>query len=80
MDAGRNGGRDSGGSGARDGGGRAGRPVRLPEKVAVALPAGTRERIERAATEAGMPPADWHRRLIRRALDAARKARARRAS
>lgn len=77
------------GFGTSDGGGSVGlarapwgrpfRPVRLPEKVMIACPAGTRERIEAAALGEGRAPADWHRRLIRRGLDAARKARTRRA-
>lgn len=61
---------------ARDG--RAGpRAKRLPDRIAVACPAGTRRAVEAAADADGMPPADWLRRLVRRGIDAARKRRAR---
>lgn len=62
---------------ARDG--RAGpRATRLPDRIAVAVPAGTRQAVERAAESDGMTPADWLRRLVRRGIDAARKRRERR--
>lgn len=61
-------------------GGRAGRAVRLPDRIGVACPPGTREAIERAAADAGMPVADYMRRMIRRDLDAARKRRERAAA
>ncbi|MCY3704315.1 MAG: hypothetical protein OXH08_02280 [Gammaproteobacteria bacterium] len=57
--------------------GRGKRAVRFPEKVTVSAPAGTRRRIEEAATADGLAPAEWHRRLIRRGIEAARKRRER---
>ena len=54
-----------------------GRTVRLPDKIAVACPAGTRAAIEKAAEGDGMPPADWLRKLVRNGTEAARKRRER---
>ena len=53
---------------------------RFPEKVTVSLPGGTVGRIEWAAEASGMGPAEWHRAVIRKALDAARKRYARKAA
>lgn len=58
-------------------GGRPARRIRLPDKIAVACPPGTRQRIEAAAEHDGMTPADWLRRVLRLALEAARKRQAR---
>ena len=52
--------------------------VRFPDRVAFAAPPRTAERIEAAAAFDGMSPAEWCRRMVRLALDAARKRRARR--
>ena len=52
------------------------RPIQLPETIGCALPAGTLDRIDRAAVDAGMVRAEWLRAAIRRALDLARKQRA----
>lgn len=74
--AGRINGAASEGSRARDG--RAGpRVTRLPDRIAVMCPSGTRAAVERAARGDGMTPADWLRRLVRRGIDAARKRRER---
>lgn len=56
-----------------------GRKVRFPERANLALPAGTLARIERAAADRGEAPTEWLRGVIRRALDAARKVRERKA-
>ena len=48
---------------------------RLPDRVSVACPTGTQERIEEAAAGDGMTPAEWLRQTVRLALDAARKRR-----
>lgn len=61
---------------ARRPGGR-GRAVRLPDKIAVNCPAGTREAVEKAAAGDGMATPDWLRRLLRNGIDAARKRRTR---
>ena len=50
---------------------------RYPDKLAVACPPGWRAKVERLATDADMSPAEWLRRLIRKAFEADRKARAR---
>ena len=57
-----------------------GRRSRLNEQVGIRCPAGSRAAIERAAAEAGMVPADYLRRMLRRDLEAARKRRERKAS
>ena len=44
---------------------------RLPERVSVRTPEGTVHAIERAASRERMTPADWKRRAIRRAIEAA---------
>ena len=49
------------------------RKVQLPDKLGIACPAGTRDRIEAAAESDGFAPADWMRHAIRSALDASRK-------
>ena len=54
--------------------GKAASRVRLPDKVTIACPAGTRDRIEAAAERDGMTPADWHRRLVRRGVEASERA------
>ena len=61
---------------ARGPGGR-GRAVRLPDKIAVNCPPGTRKAVERAAGGDGMATPDWLRQLVRNGIDAARKRRAR---
>lgn len=54
------------------------RPLRLPEKLAFGVPAGTRERVERAAEAEGIPAPDWLRQAVRLRLETARKRIARR--
>ena len=49
------------------------RPLRLPERMAFGVPAGTRKRVERAAAADGIPTPDWLRRAVRLQLEAARK-------
>jgi len=44
-----------------------------PESYSLRLPEGSLEKIAEAAREAGMSPAEWLRRAIRRDLDAAKK-------
>jgi len=56
------------------------RVTRLPDKIAVACPAGTRSAVVAAAESDGMAPADWLRKLVRNGLDAARKRRERAAA
>lgn len=51
--------------------------VRLPDKIAVNCPPGTREAVEKAASGDGMATPDWLRRLVRNGIDAARKRRER---
>ena len=50
--------------------------VRFPERLTVAVPAGTLAGIERAADFDRMAPAEWTRRMVRRALEVSRKRRA----
>lgn len=59
--------------------GRTGGP-RLPDKIGIACPARTRDRIEEAAAFDGLTPAEWLRQAIRLALEASRKRQARAAS
>lgn len=47
--------------------------ARLTDRIAVACPPGTRDRIEAAADFDGMTPAEWLRAALRAALEAARK-------
>lgn len=47
--------------------------ARLTDKIAIACPPGTRDRIEAAADFDGMTPAEWLRAALRAALEAARK-------
>lgn len=47
--------------------------ARLTDKIGIACPPGTRDRIEAAADFDGMTPAEWLRAVIRAALEAARK-------
>ena len=54
------------------------RVSRLPDQLTIKCPAGTRRALEREAEHEGMPPADYLRRMVRRALDASRKRRERR--
>lgn len=54
-----------------------GRRAWLPDKIAVACPPGTRERIEVAAAADGLTPAEWMRAAFRAALEASRKRRER---
>lgn len=49
------------------------RRARLPDKIGVACPPGTCDRIERAAAHDGVTPAEWLRTVLRMALEAARK-------
>ena len=44
-----------------------------PERCTFAVPAGTRERIVRAAERKGITPAEWQRAALRRALDGAER-------
>ena len=44
---------------------------RLPERVSIRVPEGTRDAIEKAAERERMAPADWKRRAIRRSLERA---------
>ena len=44
---------------------------RLPERVSIRVPEGTRDAIERAAELERMPVADWNRRAIRLSLERA---------
>lgn len=53
---------------------------KYPERVTVPLLGGWIDRIDTAAADAEMTRAEWMRRLIRRGLEAARKARARQGS
>lgn len=47
--------------------------ARLTDKIAIACPPGTRDRIEAAAEADDMTPAEWLRAALRAALEAARK-------
>lgn len=49
----------------------------FPEALSIRLPNGYLEKIDLAAADAGMSPPEWVRHVIRRALDADRKKRAR---
>ena len=49
-----------------------------PESYSLRLPEGSLEKIAEAAREAGMSPAEWLRRAIRRDLDASKKSSRRR--
>ena len=49
-----------------------------PESYSLRLPEGSLEKIAEAAREAGMSPAEWLRRAIRRGLDASKKSSRRR--
>lgn len=53
------------------------RKAHYPDKIGVACPAGTRDRIEEAAAFDRLSPAEWMRQALRLALDAARKRMAR---
>ena len=53
------------------------RKAHYPDKIGVACPAGTRDRIEEAAAFDRLSPAEWMRRALRLALEAARKRMAR---
>ena len=52
---------------------------RYPDRLAVACPPGWRERAERLAREADMALPEWIRAQIRKAFEADRKKRARKA-
>ena len=60
---------------AREGRGPRRRRTWLPDRIAVACPPGTRDRIEEAAAADGLTPAEWMRAAFRTALEAARKRR-----
>ena len=46
---------------------------RLPERLNVRVPEGTEDAVEQAAERERMTPADWKRRAIRRAIEAAER-------
>ena len=54
--------------------------ARLTDKMGIACPPGTRDKIEEAADFDGLTPAEWMRAAIRAALEATRKRRERAAA
>ena len=56
------------------------KPIRLPERLTVSVPPGTRRRVEEAAAQEIMAVGSWMRQAVRRALETsdrmARKAQA----
>ena len=59
-------------------GAASGRAKRFPEKISASVPPGWRAKVEEAAADVGMAPAEWTRYVLRNALEASREARERR--